>query len=320
MFIHKAHFQWFATALMGCAMLLPVTTNAATQKKTAELPLEVTADIEAWREKVGNSLKRDNGWLTLAGRFVMKPGINTFGTGKDNAIVLPPELKGIGPDQLGTLNVDTEKKIVTLKLADGVTMTSDNKPFTGEREMKAKSDNRDWVSLGRMSMHIIERNGNYILRLADNQSLVRKNFSGRVWYEPNAAFWVDAKFIPYPAGKTLSIVNVIDEVSEEPCPGYVEFKLNGATHKMDVVGDDTGLFFVFRDGTSGDTTYRPSRFLYIEQKPEPNKTFKLDFNRAYNPPCAFSEFTTCPLPPKQNIMKTRIEAGEKYRKPATGKS
>jgi uncharacterized protein len=310
-------FQYAATALVLTAMLVPGAMHAATQKKAAELPLDVIGDLEAWRDKAGNSLKRDNGWLTLAGRFKMKPGVNSIGTGKDNAIVLPPQLKGAGPETLGALVVDSEKKMVTLKLADGVTMTSDGKPFTGEREMKFGGENRDWVSLGRISMHIIERDGSYILRLADNESLVRKNFPGRIWYQPDAKFWVDAKFVPYPEGKTLSIVNVIDEISEEPCPGYVEFKIKGVTHRMDVVGDDDkGLFFVFRDGTSGDTTYRPSRFLFIDQKPEPNTTFKLDFNRAYNPPCAFSEFTTCPLPPKQNIMKTRIEAGEKYRKPA----
>jgi len=162
---------------------------------------------------------------------------------------------------------------------------------------------------------VIERDGKYILRLADNKSSVRVNFKGRLWYPPNASMRVPAKFVPYPAGRTLSIVNVLDEVSEEASPGYVEFTLRGVKYKLDAVGDDGGLFFVIRDKTSGDTTYRPSRFLYVEKKPEPLKPFMLDFNRAYNPPCAFSEFTTCPLPPKQNILRTRIDAGEKYQKP-----
>ena len=244
----------------------------------------------------------------------MKPGINTFGTGQDNDIVFPNELSGTGPARLGTIAIDNVAKRVTLKLAEGVSMTSDGKPFSGERVMGYSTEKRDWVSLGRISMHVIEREGRYILRLADNESLVRKNFPGRIWYAVNEKFKVDAKFVAYPPGKKLSIVNVIDEVSDEACPGYVEFKLNGVKHKMDVVGDDDGMFFVMRDGTAGDTTYRPSRFLYVEKKPKPNETFTLDFNRAYNPPCAFSEFTTCPLPPQQNILKTRIEAGEKYRK------
>jgi len=271
--------------------------------------------VQQWRDRAEQGLRRDNGWLTLAGRFQMKPGANTFGTGKDNDIVFPPELKGTGPERLGTLVVDPSGKKVTLKLADGVSMTSDGKAFSGARVLGTATDKRDWVSLGRIAMHVIEREGRYILRLADNESLVRKNFPGRIWYEVNEKFRVDAKFVAYPPGRKIAIVNVIDEVSDEPCPGYVEFKLNGVTYKMDVVGDDEGMFFVMRDGTAGDTTYRPSRFLYVEKKPKPDETFKLDFNRAYNPPCAFSEFTTCPLPPEQNILKTRIEAGEKYRKP-----
>jgi hypothetical protein len=102
------------------------------------------------------------------------------------------------------------------------------------------------------------------------------------------------------------------EVSDEPSPGYVEFLVNGRPQRLDVVGEDDGLFIIFRDATAGEATYPPGRFLYVEKKPAPNAFFKLDFNRAYNPPCAFSEFTTCPLPPKQNILPVRIEAGEKF--------
>jgi uncharacterized protein (DUF1684 family) len=296
------------------AFILAMAGISATIASTPEQDAYVDS-VQQWRDKVEQSLRRDNGWLTLAGRFQMKPGANTFGTGKDNDIVFPPELKGTGPERLGTLFVDAVGKKVTLKLANGVSMTSDSKTFAGERVMGTGTAKRDWVALGRMTMHIIEREGRYILRLADNESLVRKNFPGRIWYAVDEKFKVAAKFVAYPPGKTISIVNVIDEVSDEPCPGYVEFKLNGVTRKMDVVGNDDGLFFVMRDGTAGDTTYRPSRFLYVEQRPKPKETFMLDFNRAYNPPCAFSEFTTCPLPPEQNILKARIEAGEKYRKP-----
>ena len=286
---------------------------AASAPATVAEP-EYADAVNQWRDTVEKGLRRDNGWLTLAGRFIMKPGVNTFGTAANNDIVFPPQLKGTGPDVIGTITVDNAKKSVTLKLNDGVSMTSDGKPFTGERALKVDAEKRDWVSLGRISIHIIERDGRYVLRLADNESLVRKNFPGRVWYDVNPAFKVNAKFVAYPPGKKLSIVNVIDEISEEPCPGYVEFSLQGKKYKMDVVGEDEGMFFVMRDGTSGDTTYRPSRFLYVDKKPKANETFQLDFNKTYNPPCAFSEYTTCPLPPEQNILKTRIEAGEKYRK------
>ena len=303
------------TFAIAAALFSFATFNAVAAAAPAKVAEPEYLDaINQWRDTVEKGLRRDNGWLTLAGRFIMKPGVNTFGTASNNDIVFPPQLKGTGPDVLGTITVDNAKKSVMLKLNDGVSMMSDGKPFTGERALKFDAGKRDWVSLGRISIHIIERDGRYVLRLADNESLVRKNFPGRVWYDVNPAFKVNAKFVAYPPGKKLSIVNVIDEISEEPCPGYVEFSLQGKKYKMDVVGEDEGMFFVMRDGTSGDTTYRPSRFLYVDKKPKSNETFQLDFNKTYNPPCAFSEYTTCPLPPEQNILKTRIEAGEKYRK------
>jgi uncharacterized protein len=263
------------------------------------------SDLE-WRARAEQSLRKDNGWLTLAGRYVMKPGANTFGTGKDNDIVFP---EGLGPARMGTVTVDVGK--VTVTLEPGLTMEKDGIPMT-DKVMGTDGENRDWVQMGRASFHVIAREGTYILRLADRESDVRKRFQGRVWYDVKDAYRVKAKFVPYDPPRKISIVNVIDEVSDEPSPGYVEFRLNGQVHRLDAVGDDDGLFFVMRDATAGKTTYAPGRFLYVEKKPEPGETFMLDLNRVYNPPCAFSEYTTCPLPPKQNILKTRVEAGEKY--------
>jgi uncharacterized protein (DUF1684 family) len=268
-------------------------------------------ELQAWREASEKSLRADNGWLTLAGRFPLKSGTNTFGTGQDNDVVFPPELKGVGPDRLGTLLVDPVAKKVTLQLAPGATMLSGDKPFTGERVFG--TDRPDWVGLGRLRMYIIARDGRYVLRVADNESSVRKNFKGRVWYPADDKFKVEAKFVPYPANKTIRIVNIIDEVSNQPCPGYAEFKLNGETYKLDAIAEGQRLFFVFRDETAGHTTYGSARFLTIENKPNDNATFTLDFNKAYNPPCAVSAFTTCPVAPKQNVLQVRVEAGEKYR-------
>lgn len=268
-------------------------------------------DIRKWQAQREEQLRADNGWLTLAGRFPLKDGENTFGTGRENEVVFPDALAGTGPARLGTLQVDMRAKRVVLKLAEGVTMTSEGKPFTGERVLGTPADGRDWVSLGRLSMHLIERGGKYVLRLADNESPVRKNFPGCVWYAPDPTLQIEARFVPYSEGKTLPIVNIIDETTQQPTPGYAEFKLQGTTYKLDAIASGQGFFFIFRDGTAGDTTYPPGRFLDVEKRPKDHETFKLDFNRANNPPCAFSEFTTCPLPPRQNIIKARIEAGEK---------
>ena len=170
------HTLFFA-ALTSLAVSVGAAAAPATPAKAAE-PEYVDA-VTQWRDTVEKNLRRDNGWLTLAGRFIMKPGVNTFGTASNNDIVFPAELKGAGPEIIGTITVDPVNKSVKLKLADGVSMTSDGKPFTGERVLKADAAKRDWVSLGRISMHVIERDGRYVLRLADNESMVRKSFPGR---------------------------------------------------------------------------------------------------------------------------------------------
>ena len=228
------------------------------------LETDYGAEIEQWRQNAENSLRADNGWLTLAGRYVMKPGINRIGTASDNDIVLPP---GLAPEKLGAINLKNGK--ATLILAADVTMTAAGKPFSGKRVMKTQSDKRDWVALGRMAMHVIKNDNKFILRLADNESEVRKNFTARQWYEVNEALRVTAKFIAYPKGKTVPIVNVIDEVADEVAPGYVEFKLDDQSYRLDAVGEDKGLFFVFRDLTAGDTTYHSGRFLMWEKNRRP---------------------------------------------------
>jgi Uncharacterized conserved protein len=268
--------------------------------------------VAQWRGKVEDSLRRDNGWLTLAGRYVMKSGENTIGGAKSSNIVLP---EGVGPERLGSMIIDS--KMVVLKLADGITMKAQEGDFKGERVMLISDENRDWVTLGKMAFHVIERKGTYVLRLADNGSLNRKNFPGRIWYGVNEGYRVQGKFVPFGPGKTLQIVDVIDELHDMASPGYVEFKLNGKTMKLDAVADpgDNELFIIMKDETAGKGTYNAGRFLVVEW-PEAVRAeggpVTIDFNKAYNPPCAFSEFTTCPLPPEQNRLKVRVEAGEKY--------
>ena len=264
--------------------------------------------VQDWRAKSEQSLRRDQGWPTLAGRYLLKEGENTFGTGATNDIVFP---QGVGPAGMGSVIVDTGK--VRVKLVEGLTMKSQGLEMT-EKVMDTTDGSKDWVSIGpRASFTVIERNGRYVLRLADKESAVRKNFLGRVWYDVDANYRVPAKFVPYEPVHKEPIINVLDEVSDEPVPGYIEFEYRGRPYRFDVVGDDPdGLFVIFKDPTAGETTYGSGRFLFVDEKPKPNERFMLDLNRAYNPPCAFSEFTTCPLPPKQNILKVKIEAGEKY--------
>jgi uncharacterized protein len=292
----------FALAFLGSSWILALADDPGYEK-----------ELRAWREAREKGLRADNGWLTLAGRYPLKSGANTIGTGKDNDVVFPPELKGTGPERLGVVHVDSDAKRVTLRPAEGIRFVAGDKDVVGERAFA--TDKPDWVGMGRLRFHVIVRDERFILRLADNESAVRKSFPGCVWYPADERFRVEAKFVPYPSGKTVRIVNVLDQSSEQPCPGYAEFRLNGAMHKLDAIAEEDGLFFVFRDATAGDTTYAPGRFLTVEKRPKDGEAFTLDFNRAYNPPCAVSEFSTCPVAPKQNILKVRVQAGEKIIQP-----
>jgi uncharacterized protein (DUF1684 family) len=169
--------------------------------------------VTDWRAKVEKSLRADNGWLTLAGRYVLKPGENTFGTGSSNDVVFP---KGVGPAGMGSVFVEPGR--VTVKMVPGLKMRKDGIDYT-ERDMGTSVEKRDWVSVGRIAFHFIEVNGKTVMRLADNESEVRKRFGGRVWYDVNDNYRVQARFVPYEPGKKISIVNVLDEVSDEPVAG-----------------------------------------------------------------------------------------------------
>jgi uncharacterized protein len=302
------HFR--ATTLTSLTTLMALApASHAVQSQADETYIRT---IEAWRVTMEQNLRRDNGWLTLAGRYFMKPGENAIGTAQENDVQLPP---GLGPSHLGKVIVDG--KMVELKLNDGITMRGKEGEFRGERVFATEGATRDWVSLGRMAFHIIERKGRFMMRLADNENPLRKDFPGRSWYGVKKEYKVNARFVPYPPGKTIPIVDILDEVHETPSPGYLEFKLQGRTLRLDTTGElhDKELFVVLKDKTAGSGTYGAGRFLAVEW-PESVKRrggrVTVDFNKVYNPPCAFSAFTTCPMPPKQNQLNVKLEAGEKF--------
>jgi len=263
-------------------------------------------DLAAWRAKADKSLRKDNGWLTLVGRHVLRYGSNSVGSATGNDVVLDA---AIAPPHLGVVYVG--ERHVRLDLSPGATMLRDGMPFSSAA---LTTDGDGWVSSGRLALQVIRRDdGQAVLRVADNGSPLRANFAGRVWFEPDASLALPATFTPYPKGTKITIVNVLNEISQEDAAGNIAFTLNGVRHSLDAVDDDGSLFIIFRDATSADATYPPGRFLYIERPKDGRWT--VDFNRAYNPPCAFSAYTSCPLPPRQNVLAPRIDAGEKYRSP-----
>lgn len=273
-------------------------------------------EIKSWRDRAETSLKRDTGWLTLAGRWELKQGLNRIGTAKDNDIVFPPN---VAPAHLGAVVVDGTT--ATIKLNGGYAMRTERNggEAMSERVMESDASKMKWMHIDRLALTTFKHPaGKMILRIADQENDVRKNFAGRVWYEIKPEMNFEATFRPAPPGKKQQIVNVLGETTDENVAGRLEFNYLGRRIALEALGDpgDKDLFIIFNDLSAdpdgkGNGTYPAGRFLVVK-RPEGN-TAKLDFNRAYNPPCAFSAYTSCPLPPPQNQLKVKIEAGEKYR-------
>jgi uncharacterized protein (DUF1684 family) len=269
-------------------------------------PAGYAAGVEKWREDRETRLKSDGGWLTVAGLFWLKEGPNRFGSDPSDDVVLPP---GTSPAFAGVFELHDGK--VNVKVESGTSVTHSGRTVT---EMELKSDTSGEpteLALGDLTLFVIDRGDRYGIRLKDKNCRFRKEFTGLKWYPVKPQYRIAATWTDYSPPKQIPVPNVLGQTQNLPGPGFVTFKLNGATVKMEPVlenPDDKELFFIFRDGTSGDTTYPSGRFLYAEMPVEGKVT--LDFNEAYNPPCAFTPYATCPLPPPGNRLKVKIEAGE----------
>lgn len=267
-------------------------------------------DLGKWRAKANTSLTRERGWLSIVTRDELTPGAYRIGSAADNQVILP---KALAPAHLGTITVG--KDGARFVLSDGQKMTLVAKEDEGEaftvRNLVTGATRVEWVASGRLSLQFVKReDGRIVVRAADRDSPRRTSFAGRVWYEPQAQMRVPARFVPHAKGATIPIANVRGEISYETVAGTLEFTLDGKPLTLDALDNENSLFIIFRDVTSASTTYPPGRFLVVE-KPKDGK-WMVDFNKAYNPPCAFSAFTTCPLPPPQNWLKAPVPAGEKY--------
>jgi uncharacterized protein len=270
------------------------------------LPIDTpnyTAQIEKWRDQREANLRSDSGWLTLAGLFWLKEGKNSVGTGRENDFVLPA---GSAPDKVGTFEFHEAKAV--FEAAPGVTVTVNGKAVSMASLASDAAGSPDVLQIRNLTMLVIQRGQRTGIRLKNKDSEVLKNFHGTHWFPVAEEYRVKAKFVPYTPAKKISVPNILGDVDESDCPGYVEFTLKGQRLRLDPVVEDNELFLIFKDQTTGKETYPSGRFLYADM-PKNGETI-LDFNKAYNPPCAFTPYATCPLPPKQNQLPVRIEAGE----------
>ena len=250
-------------------------------------------EIAQWRTEREAKLKADDGWLTVVGLHWLHEGVNTVGSDPNADAPLPASL----PSRVGTITLSKGK--VHFKPAGGVPL----------REMDLKTDvtdQYDRLALGRVKFFVIERETKFGVRVKDNDSEARKKFAGLRWYPVDPTWNIKAKFVSSP--HQVSFDTEVGVKEKDDSPGYVTFMRGGQQYKMEAVKENDDLWFVFRDQTSGKTTYGASRFLYT---PFPKDGFvEMDFNKAENPPCMFTDYATCPLPTPQNRLQLAVTAGE----------
>ncbi len=258
---------------------------------------------EQWRKQREAGLTTDTGWTTVVGLFWLREGENAAGTDAASRIELP---KGTAPARVGSFRLRGGK--ITFTADPAARVTSDGKPVA---TLEMKPDNpgpATVIAVNDLSMFVLARGNRYAVRLRDKNSPYRKQFHGLKWYPVDEAWRIKAKWVPYPSGRKIRIENITGDVEQETSPGYASFRVAGKEYRLEPVAEGDRLFFIFKDATAGKETYSAGRFLYTGM---PRDGYvDLDFNRAFTPPCAFSPFLTCPLPPPQNRLPIAITAGE----------
>jgi len=263
------------------------------------------AGYEKWKGELVDDLKKN--WVPLAGLFWLKPGENSFGSDPSNKVAFPA---GTAPAHAGVFTLQGET--VTMKLDSGVKATIDDKPVTTSVLESDASGKATTVAMGNLRFKVIKRGERLGIRLKDLDSPAVRNFHSLIFYPLNTKYIVTAKWVPSDGKKTVDVPNVLGDVSTEKIAGEAHFTIDGQELHLTALGGDEqkGLFFVFSDFTNKSDTYPPGRFL--DSDPVSNGSVVLDFNKAYNPPCASTPYATCPLPPKENRLQVAIPAGEKY--------
>jgi uncharacterized protein len=278
--------------------------------------VESSRELKAWRTQHVNDLLKPAGWLSLTGLEWLQPGDNSFGTATDNKI----RLAGTSSAHMGILHLEGN----TVRLvapaggfpADLEVAGAPAKPQV--LLVEADNDkNAPHITIGTLNMYVIRREDKYALRVKDSKSPTLVGFHGLNWYEPDAKYRVKAKWIPYSPPKSVTLATLAGTTYAQPVPGVAEFELEGKAYRLEPVLEDpaaTQLFFILRDATSASTTYKACRFLYTvfptHGVDKPGELW-LDFNRLENPPCAYTPFATCPLPPPQNRLAIPLPVGEK---------
>ncbi len=262
-------------------------------------------EIDDWYRARVERLKADDGWLSLVGLFPLPEGVHTFGAADDNEFVLP----GRAPAHAGTIVVARGR--VHLTAVDGVPMTHDGEPVT-DMDLETDAEGRPTqIVMGTFTFYVIDRPGSLYLRVKDADSPVRTSFQGIERYPVDPRWRVEAHWVPYDPPKHLTIRNIVGFTQDIECKGALAFSIDGKEYRLEptvVEGDEFDMSF--GDATNGDETYGGGRTVYIKIPDATGRTI-IDFNKAYNPPCMFTHYATCPLPHAANVLPIKVEAGEK---------
>jgi len=295
------------------ALYLTFAATSFAADKTATAP-SWKAELLAWRAEQTKNLQTPNGWLTVIGLDWLKPGENSFGSAESNAQVI----KAQTAPTLGVIKLDGDS-LQLLPPAGGYpkTLLVDGAAPAKVQALSADtSGHPSKITNGSVTITIIHRGDRYGLRIKDSKAAARAQFHGLKWYAPNEAYRVTAKWIPYSPAHKVAIPTILGTDVMSDVPGVAEFTLDGKTYRLEPIlesADDKDLFFILRDTTSKTETYGAGRFLYTPLPDhgltQPGEVV-LDFNRAENPPCAYTPYATCPLPPPQNRLPIPIPAGQ----------
>lgn len=293
-----------AFLILAAAGTAPAAARVPQQAPAAPASLYART-IETWRAQREADLRADDGWLTLVGLFWLRDGVNEVG-GSPTADV--PLAQGSAAFKVGTIFL--AGGVARFSPEPGVGVRINGAPGRAQ-VLRPQPGDYDTVATGSVTFFVIKRGERYGVRVRDQQSASRRTFAGLHWYPVREEYRVTGRFIPHAEPRSIMIVNVLGAVEPWPTPGIVVFTLGGREYTLHPVLDGPGateLFFIFRDETTGAETYPGGRFLYASM-PE-NGVVVLDFNKAHSPPCAFTPFATCPVPPKENVLPLRVEAGE----------
>lgn len=292
--------------LLGLVAFAATTLFAFTGPvSAAEVDPAYRQEIEAFRQEREAGLRKEDGWFALVGLFWLDEGKNRFGSDPGNKVILP---EGKAPAVAGLLvRTGEEVRVVVEK---GVAVTSAGQLVT-EKVLAKDTDGQPTVlELGSLSFFVIQRSDKIGVRIKDAKSPALAAFKGLDYFAIDPGWRVNARFEPYQPPRTIAVPNVLGQILDLPSPGALVFERDGKTYRIDALGStEEGFSLIFADSTSGRETYGGGRFL--DTGPPKDGKVVIDFNRAYNPPCAFSAFATCPLPPSQNHLALAVGAGEK---------